>query len=342
MNKTTGFSIRWFFKKRTAVNDKGVMHMSRKYAVTALGELLIDFVPNGKDENGDLVFAAKTGGAPPNLLSAVASAGFRTGMIGMVGDDMFGRQILREIEKYGVDISNVKVSDSYNTTLAFVSLDETGDRDFSFFREHNADTHLGKDDFDPGMIRESEIFHFGSLSFTHETVREASEYAIRTARDNGCIISYDPNYRAPLWKSEKEAVDVMLMNIKRTDILKISLEEAQMVTGEQDAFDCMKKLFTMGPKVILVTDGGNGIRYGVRGETGEAQAYKMNTIDTPGAGDIFFGSFLAGFFKSGKAFEEITAEDVGVFVDRAAYIAAVSTTRHGGIASIPVEELRNL
>ncbi|MBQ6469631.1 MAG: carbohydrate kinase [Lachnospiraceae bacterium] len=316
--------------------------MARQYAVTALGELLIDFVPHGKDDNGDLVFAAKTGGAPPNLLCAVSSAGFRSGMIGMVGNDMFGRQILREIVKYGVDVSNVKVSSSYNTTLAFVSLDETGDRDFSFFREHNADTHLSKDDFDPEMIRQSDIFHFGSLSFTHKKAREATEEAIRIASESGCIISYDPNYRAPLWKCEKDAVDVMDMNIRRTDILKISLEEAQMVTGEEDAFLCMEKIFGMGPKLILVTDGGNGIRYGIRGETGEAHAYKMNTIDTTGAGDIFFGSFLAGFLKSGKSFEEITAEDVGKFVDRAAYIAAVSTTRHGGIASIPVEELQKL
>ncbi|MBE5997965.1 MAG: carbohydrate kinase [Lachnospiraceae bacterium] len=316
--------------------------MARKYAVSALGELLIDFVPNGKDDNGDKIFAAKTGGAPANLLSVVASAGFKTGMIGMVGDDMFGKQIIGEIEKYGVDVSNVKVSGSYNTTLAFVSLDETGDRDFSFFRENNADTHLSKDDFDPAMVKESDIFHFGSLSFTHEKVREASEFAIKTAQDSGCIISYDPNYRAPLWKSGKEAIDVMIMNIRRTDILKISLEEAQMVADEQDAFACMEKIFAMGPKVILVTDGGNGIRFGLKGETGQAQAYKMNTIDTTGAGDIFFGSFLAGFLKSGKTIDELVLEDIGKFVDRAAYIAAVSTTRHGGIASIPVEELQKL
>ena len=316
--------------------------MAKKYAVTALGELLIDFVPNGKDDNGDLVFAAKTGGAPPNLLSAVASADFPVGMIGMVGDDMFGKQIIREIEHYGVDVSNVKVSKEFNTTLAFVSLDETGDRDFSFFRNNNADTHLTKDDFDPDMIRESRIFHFGSLSFTHEAVREASEFAIKTAQEAGCLISYDPNYRAPLWNSEQEAVDVMKMNICRTDILKISLEEAQMVAEEQDAFACMKKLFAMGPKMILVTDGGNGIRYGLRGETGEAQAYKMDTIDTTGAGDIFFGSFLAGFLKSGKELEDVTLADMGMFVDHAAYIAAVSTTRHGGIASIPTELLAKL
>ncbi len=316
--------------------------MERNYAVSALGEMLIDFVPHGKDDNGDKIFAAKTGGAPANLLAAVSSAGFKTGMIGMVGNDMFGRQIIDEISKYGVDTSNVIVSDSYNTTLAFVSLDETGDRDFSFFRENNADTHLGKDDFDPEMIKNSRIFHFGSLSFTHEKVREATEFAIRTAKESGCIISYDPNYREPLWKSEEEAIEVMKKNIQRTDILKISLEEAQMCTGANDPFSCMRAIFREGPQIVLITDGGNGIRFGLRGLAGRAEAFKVDTIDTTGAGDIFFGSFLAGFLKSGKELADITIEDVRCFTEHAAYIAADSTTRHGGIASIPVELLQQL
>ena len=231
-----------------------------KYDITALGDILIDFSPMGVDDAGDPVFVRKAGGAPLNLLATVAKFGGIAAFIGIVGEDMFGRYLVQVLRDNGIDDRALVMDPYHNTTLAFVQLDASGDRDFDFCRKTGADTYLAETDVDEDLILQSRIFHFGSLSFTAETARRASLHALKIARDAGCIITYDPNYRAPLWDCEESAIRWMREGISFADITKVSKEEARMIAGATDVDDCIQYIQDLGVGVVLVTDGANGIR----------------------------------------------------------------------------------
>ena len=312
--------------------------MEMKWDVIAIGEILMDMVPQGTDTDGDSVFTAKAGGAPLNMLAAATARGAKTAFIGMVGADMFGIRLRSVVREAGVDDALLRTSDSYNTTLAFVTLDETGDRDFSFYRAHNADVQLTLDDVDLSCVEHTKVLHFGSLSFTNEPLAGTTKALLDAAKKAQCIITYDPNYRAPLWKSEEEAIRTIREYVSYADIAKISLEEAQMITKEADMDRMIASIREMGPKIVLITDGGNGVHFAADETVQYLPSMDVATIDTTGAGDIFFGTFMAAFLQNEPSWETVSSEAIIPFVEKAIRASGISTTRHGAIASIPGDE----
>ena len=208
--------------------------MGKKVDIAALGELLIDFTETGRSENGMKIFEQNPGGAPANLLTVASHMGYRTEFIGKVGKDMFGEQLKTAVEEVGIDTRNLVMDEEVHTTLAFVHTYPDGDRDFSFYRNPGADMMLKKEEVDEDLIRGAKIFHFGTLSSTHEGVREATRYAIDVAKEAGCIVSFDPNLRPPLWKSLDEAKAEIEYGLSKCDILKISDNEVEFLFGTTD------------------------------------------------------------------------------------------------------------
>lgn len=206
--------------------------MQKQYDVTALGELLIDFTENGVSEQGNVLLEANPGGAPCNVLAMLQKLGKRTAFIGKVGKDQFGRLLKETIELAGIDSRNLVMDEEVNTTLAFVHTDKDGDRDFSFYRNPGADMMLKKFEIQPAVIESSKIFHFGTLSFTHEEVKEATKFAVKCAKEAGIHISFDPNLREPLWKDLEDAKKAMVYGFQNCDILKIADNELQFFTGD--------------------------------------------------------------------------------------------------------------
>lgn len=302
-----------------------------KYDITALGEILIDFVPDGVDSAGDMRFVRKAGGAPLNVLATAAKHGLKTAFVGRVGNDLLGDFLIETVKGCGIDDSYLKKDDLHNTTLAFVELDSHGDRKFSFYRAFGADRFICEDDIDRNLTAESKVFHFGSLSLTDEPSASATELAVRTAKECGCTVTYDPNYRPPLWRSEEEAAKQMARLVPYTDIVKLSVEELEMISGGKGA----ERLISQGVGLILVTDGGNGSELYFKGQRRHIPAEKAATVDTTGAGDIFFGTFISEYIKNGARLDEMSFDDAVKYAKRAAHIAAKSTERYGAIASIP-------
>ncbi len=304
------------------------------YDITALGEILIDFVPDGTDEDGDARFVRKAGGAPLNLLAAAAKAGMKTSFIGCVGDDINGSFLTETVRRVGVDDGALFVDPQHNTTLAFVELDADGDRRFSFYRTFGADRFLDKSRVDADRIRRSRVFHFGSLSLTDEPSLSATEYAIRVAREAGCTVTYDPNYRPLLWQSAAQAAQRMGQFIGCVDILKASEEEVQMIAGKADTDEAVSAVMKKGVSLVLVTLGADGSIVYFGGEKRFVPPEQANTVDTTGAGDIYFGTFLSEWLRSGRSLQELTVSDIFEFAKTATAVAAKSTCFHGAIASL--------
>ena len=200
------------------------------FDITALGEILIDFTPSGTNGMGMPLYTQNPGGAPANVLAQSALLGSRTAFIGKVGQDSFGTFLRSVMERNGIDTRALVTSEEVHTTLAFVQLDACGDRSFSFYRNPGADILLRESEVDYELIRQSHIFHFGSLSLTDEPARSATVAAVHAARGSGCLISYDPNYRPPLWPSQDAARTAMLKLLPLADILKLSEEELTPVS----------------------------------------------------------------------------------------------------------------
>lgn len=307
-----------------------------KYDITALGEILIDFTPAGADASGDLLFARKAGGAPVNLLAAVAKFGGKAAFIGKVGDDMFGSFLRGVVKSAGISDEGLVTDPVHNTTLAFVALDENGDRDFSFYRNFGADVFLERADVNTDIIKNSSVFHFGSLSLTSETAADATAYALEAAKSAGCIVTYDPNYREPLWRDRQTAIEKMKLHLDKVDIMKLSKEEMEMMFGSADG-QAAEKAFSHGISIVLVTDGGNGAELYMKNAHIRMPAEKAETVDTTGAGDIFFGTFLSEWIKNKTTLSDITPEKAAEYLKRAIHIAGKSTEKRGAIASIPNE-----
>lgn len=300
----------------------------KRFDITAMGELLIDFVPDGFDGDGDMCFVRKAGGAPLNYLATASKFGLKTAFIGKVGADLLGEFLIETVKKCGIDCRGLKTDFEHNTTLAFVELDKNGDRSFSFYRSHGADRFINKGDVDIELIANSKVFHFGSLSLTDEPSASATELAVKTAKENGCVVTYDPNYRAPLWQSEEKAVRQMSLLLDYVDIIKLSREELEMLGG-------ISAIKARGVRLLLITDGENGAMTDFDGKSLHIPAANAKTVDTTGAGDIFFGSFVSELVKSGKALNKLDFEDAVKFAEKATLIAGKSTEKHGAIASIP-------
>ena len=311
------------------------------YDITAMGELLIDFIPGGFDSQGDPTFIRKAGGAPLNLLATAARYGARTAMIGKVGDDQFGRYLRKIMAENGIRQNGLVTDPDRNTTLAFVTLTPDGERDFSFYRRNGADAFLEKEEINQELIQKAKIFHFGSLSLTTKLGRDTTAYALELAKQAGCIISYDPNYRAPLGEGENWAAAMMRRHLSEVDILKVSKEEARMLTDGKTVEDCLRLLATFGVRVILLTDGSNGAYAAIDGQTAHLPAPRVQPVDTTGAGDIFFGTFLSEFIAAGGDWANLTPQQVFDFTKTAVEVATQSTLQKGAIASIPHREPKN-
>lgn len=309
------------------------------FDVTALGELLIDFAPKSVDAAGYPTLAANPGGAPGNFLAALNRYGCSVAMIGKVGEDMFGRLLLNTLREAGIETRGVVVDPDQFTTLAFVSLDASGNRDFSFARKPGADTCLKAEEMDADLIENTRVFHFGTLSLTNDPARDATHKAVTMAKAAGKYISLDPNLRKPLWPTEDAAKAAIEWSLTQADIVKISDEEIEFLWGLTPEAGAKKLLDEYGVSLVYATLGPNGCHAATRNVSVTVGPPKgINVIDTTGAGDIFGGSAMSRFLKLNKKPEELTEDELRRIVTFACTAASLSTQKHGGISSVPSEE----
>ena len=301
--------------------------------IVAIGEVLIDLTQKGVDENGVAQYAANPGGAPANLAVAAARLGAKTAFVGKVGRDAFGNSLRAVLEKNNVDTQGLLEDGKEHTTLAVVSVDETGERSFSFYRNPSADVNLRAEELPEKLLKDTRVLHFGSVSLTAEPARSATLYAARIARENGCLVSYDPNYRASLWNSQEEAVREMKNALPLCDILKISDEELPLLTGTTDPAEGSGILAKLGIRLIFITLGPEGAFFRLGAQTGSVPGIKVKVGDTNGAGDTFFGAALSKLVK--EDLNTLTLPrltQIAAFANKA---ASITTSRHGAIPAMP-------
>ena len=304
--------------------------------VTALGELLIDFTMVSADGEGYPTMAAHPGGAPANFLAALAKYGKKTALLGKVGTDKFGRLLKGTLEGAGIETRGLVAADDVFTTLAFVTLDASGDREFSFSRKPGADTCIRFEELDLSLIDEARAFHFGTLSLTDEPARSTTQQAVAYAKAHGKLITYDPNLRKPLWKSLDEAKEQMLWGLRQADVVKISDEEVEFLFGLNPQEGAEHILTEFGVKLVFVTCGPAGCFFMNAKASGHVPGLDgIKTVDTTGAGDIFGGSAVYRLLETGKVPEKLEEKELREIVSFACTAAGLSTTKHGGIQSVP-------
>ena len=300
---------------------------NRNYDVTSLGELLIDFTENGTSAQGNPIMEANPGGAPCNVLAMLERLGKKTAFIGKVGKDMFGNQLKAAVEEVGIDTRALIMDEEVHTTLAFVHTYPDGDRDFSFYRNPGADMMLTMDEVPDDLIRDSRIFHFGTLSSTHEGVREATRHAIEVAKEAGCIITFDPNLRPPLWKSLEDARVEIEYGLTKCDVLKISDNEVEFLFDTTD-YDKGAALIEEKYHIPLVL---------IKGRRVECAPFlQEHTIETTGAGDTFCASILNYVLEHGL--KDLTDENLMEMLTFANAGASLITTRKGALRVMPTRE----
>ncbi len=310
--------------------------MKKIFDITALGEILIDFTSVGK-EGSNKIFQQNPGGAPANVLVAATKLGSTTAFIGKAGTDMHGQFLKKTLITEHVNTDGFILDKDVFTTLAFVDIDENKERSFSFARKPGADTQLHINELSVSTIKDSKLLHVGSLSLTHEPVRSTTHYAIEVARENGVIVSYDPNYRASLWDSEKEAKRHMISITP--DIMKLSDEETLLLTGVHDYEEAAKLLFKRGIKVIVVTLGPQGC-FVYNKEGGQVvSGFKSNVVDTTGAGDAFWGAFLHKITENSL---DVSLEELVSYAKFANATASLCVEALGAIPAMPsLENVKN-
>ncbi len=309
----------------------------KKYDFVTLGEILIDFTPDGFSAEGFPRYIQNPGGAVVNAAATFAKYGAKAGFIGKVGDDLFGRALREFLTGLGVDCAGLREDPEYHTTLAFVSLAPSGERDFAFYRRHEADLRIGPDELNRDMLVNTRLFHFGSLSLCAEPARSATFAAVEAAKAAGALVSYDPNYRESLWAGEdfcSYASDAM----RRAVLVKVSEEEGEMLTGLKDPIDIARAILREGPRFAAVTMGAEGSCYAASNFAGYAEPFRVHAIDTTGAGDVFFATFLHEFVMKNLSLEE--EAPIRAAVLKANRAAALCTTKKGGAPSVP--EYRDL
>ena len=313
--------------------------MNEKFDVVALGELLIDFTASGESGQGNPLFEANPGGAPCNVLAMLKKLDRSCAFVGKVGDDIFGRQLRQVAEEAGICMDSLSVDPAVHTTLAFVKTFPNGDRDFSFYRNPGADMMLRAEDLPEELISRTRIFHFGTLSLTHEPVRSATRKALELARAGGALISFDPNLRPPLWDSMEEARQQIAWGLARCDVLKIADNELEFMTGQTDFAKGAAMLQEQYPNIRLlnVTAGAQG-SYAFYGQTQvfRPACTKGGVIETTGAGDTFCACVLN--FVLDHGLDGLTEEDLGQMLHFANTAAYLVTTRKGAIRSMPDPE----
>jgi fructokinase len=314
------------------------------FDVAALGELLIDFTPAGLSQTGNVMFERNPGGAPANVLTAITKLGGNCAFLGKVGNDQFGHFLSDVLKENKIAVNGLRFSKEVNTTLAFVHLDQNGDRSFSFYRNPGADLMLREDELDLSVINNSKIFHFGSLSLTGEPAKSATKKAVEYAKAAGKIISYDPNWRPPLWENDSAAREGMCYGLEYADILKISEVEMEFLTGESNLEIGSKILLDKGIKLVVVTLGPKGCFYRSVCGTGLLPTYDTKVVDTTGAGDAFMGGLLYHISKLGCNPGEISKGEIENIIDFANAVGALCASKKGAIPAMPeineIEECR--
>ena len=312
--------------------------MTKHYDVTALGEVLIDFTENGSSAQGNPMYEANPGGAPCNVLAMLQKFGHKTAFLGKVGEDIFGRRLEIVLKEAGIDTAGLCMDPTVRTTLAFVEKKADGDRDFSFYRNPGADMMLTEEELPEEIIRGAKIFHFGTLSMTHPGVRAATKKAIAVAKEAGALISFDPNIRKPLWDSMEDAREQVLYGLGQCDILKISDNEIQWLTGKEDYTDGVRWIRERYPvPLILVSMGKEGSRAYYKERIVEAKPFlQPDTIETTGAGDTFCACVLHYVLEHGlEGLEEKNLKEMLRFANAA---ASLITTRKGALRVMPEKE----
>ncbi len=304
--------------------------------VVAIGELLIDFTSKCVDGEGYPTLEAHPGGAPANFLAALCKFGAKGALLGKVGDDAFGKMLLRTLENSGIDTAGMVTDKNVFTTLAFVTLDKTGDREFSFARKPGADTQLRFDELNLSLIDDAKVFHFGTLSLTGEPARSATQQAVAYAKEKGKLITFDPNLRKPLWDSLDTAKEQMLWGLGQADVVKISDEEVEFLFGMGVAEGAKHILEHYGVKLVFVTCGEDGSYFANGIACGQVPGVEgIHVVDTTGAGDIFGGSAVWKLLQIRKAPETLNEAELRQVTAFACTTASLSTTKPGGISSVP-------
>ena len=311
--------------------------MQKEFDVIALGELLIDFTMHGESEQGNNLFEACPGGAPCNVLAMLNKLGKKTAFLGKVGQDQFGTLLKATLDDVRIDTSALYMDQEVNTTLAFVHTFPDGDREFSFYRNPGADMMLTADEVDEEFVKKAKIFHFGTLSMTHDGVREATKKALKIAKDNGLVITFDPNLRPPLWSSLELAKEQMEYGFTYCDVLKISDNEIQFISGKEDYDEGIRYLQEKYQiPLILLTMGKDGSRAYYKDKRVEVAGRVVKAIETTGAGDTFCGSSINYVLEHGL--ENLTEENLKEMLSFANAAAALITTKKGAIRSMPEKE----
>ncbi len=312
--------------------------MKKRFDIIALGEVLVDFTQSGFSENGMRLFEQNPGGAPANMLTAALQANLKTSFIGKIGSDMHGKFLRDTLTHAGIDVSGLLVDPDTFTTLAFVSLNEKGEREFSFARKPGADTQIHTKELDVEMLQSTRVLHVGSLSLTDSPAREATLEAVRIAREAGAIISYDPNYRASLWDTVEDAKKWMGSLVAYADIMKLSDEEAALLTPYSDPEKAAKYLLEQGVKIVTVTLGADGAMIAYKYGTVIAPGFRSKVVDTTGAGDSFFGGFVSKLLTLNVDIlnpKESELYEAGRYGNA---VASLCVERRGGITGIPTTE----
>ncbi len=305
------------------------------FDVTALGELLIDFTTHSLSENGQRLFEQNPGGAPANLLVCLQRLGLTSAFIGKVGDDMHGQFLSSVLQAEHVDTNGLVFDGSVFTTLAFIALNPQGERTFSFARKPGADTRLTPQEIPKEIIEQSRLFHVGSLSLTDEPARSATLEALRTANTAGCILSYDPNYRAPLWPSKEEATQQMRRLLPYMDLIKISAEESELITGLTTPEEAGPHLISLGIPIVAITLGEKGTHIFTADGGALVPGFAVNVTDTTGAGDAFWAGFLCALLESKVPVPQVTLAQAKEFTYFGNAVAALCVQKRGGIPAMP-------
>jgi fructokinase len=309
----------------------------------SIGEVLIDFIPKekGKALKDVQAFVRAPGGAPANVAAAVAKFGAEASIITKLGMDAFGDFLIDELQKAGVKTDKIKRTNQANTGLAFVSLREDGERDFSFYRNPSADLLLSEDEIEEHWFRKGDILHFCSVDLVESPMKQAHEKAIHLVKENGGLISFDPNVRLPLWNQAEECRQTILEFIPKAHLLKISDEELAFITGMKDEKEAIESLFTGEVKAVIYTKGANGADLYTKNSAYQSNGYKVDVQDTTGAGDAFIGGFLYKLLEkevNPDNLVDVLNEHHQELLMFANASGALTTTGKGAISSIPTKE----
>lgn len=314
----------------------------RNKKLCAIGEVLIDFIPNQKGVRlKDVVsFKRVVGGAPANVAGAVAKLGLSSTFLSKVGNDAFGHHIIEVLEQVGIETKSIQLSDEYETSLAFVSLSDDGNRDFKFYRNHSADLQFNENDIDEDILDDCGMIHFCSVSLVESPMKHAHKQLIDMAIQQNVLVSFDPNLRLSLWDDESKLKETVIEFLPYADILKLSDEELEFITGKQKIEDALDMLFAGRCQYVIYTKGKDGVELYTRNrECIKANGYCVDVVDTTGAGDSFIGAFIYCVLNDeATSLDDISKEKLEKYLDFSNLYAAYTTTQEGALSAMATME----